>query len=158
MWYHKRRPAPELGPGKFNPAADSVQDPGPRGGGLAADPDVPVTARLLPMGDPAAWLEQYSESSPRELDGRGPRPAGPPARARASASELPHPADLRSELSSGLGSYGSDPFAVVPPARRGGGNWEDGPSELDVGSRGGRLPAEVPGSSAAHGYISELPD
>lgn len=71
VWYHRRKSANGSEPGSFDPARDGFLD-------AIFSPNyteregssLPATSQLQSMDDPAAWREQYSAASPRELEGR----------------------------------------------------------------------------------------
>lgn len=67
MWYHRRKQSPsekDQGSQGFNPATDSVR-------AMIDSPGNPgSSSQVVSMYDPAAWRENYSAASPRELDGR----------------------------------------------------------------------------------------
>ncbi|KAJ0114695.1 hypothetical protein J7T55_004939 [Diaporthe amygdali] len=140
MWYHRRKlPKPD-GDERFNPATDSVREmfdgPGNQGS----------QSQTVSMYDPAAWRENYSASSPRELEGR-PSLQSP----RRVASE----AWLRGSVVS-VSSPVSTNFSQGTVSHKSSASWQDG-----MVMRGDLAPAPAPPYarrvSARASPIAELP-
>lgn len=91
MWYHRRKqsqPEDDQGSG-FNPATDSVR-------AMIDSPGNPGSrSNVVSMYDPAAWRENYSAASPRELGGRPsiqfPRQVASDAELRGGGTSLVSP-------------------------------------------------------------------